>query len=115
MTPGSNGVKRESQAFSGFLGFAREHKELYRIIEEAEFADPQAYRDHYMGTAARIAARLDESVAAGSITLGDNEVRAWAIMGMNVFLGLRFGVWGEERSITEITAETERLLREGLA
>ena len=115
VTPGSNGVKRESQAFSGFLGFAREHKELYRIIEEAEFADPQAYRDHYMGTAARIAARLDESVAAGSITLGDNEVRAWAIMGMNVFLGLRFGVWGEERSITEITAETERMLREGLA
>ena len=26
----------------------------------------------------------------------DNEVRAWALMGMNVFLGLRFGVWGEE-------------------
>ena len=24
------------------------------------------------------------------------EVRAWAIMGMNVFLGLRFGVWGDE-------------------
>ncbi len=22
------------------------------------------------------------------------EVRAWAMMGMNVFLGLRFGVWG---------------------
>ena len=27
-----------------------------------------------------------------------NEVRAWAIMGMNVFLGLRFGVWGQAGS-----------------
>ena len=24
------------------------------------------------------------------------EVRAWAVMGINVFLGLRFGVWGSE-------------------
>ena len=39
-----------------------------------------------------------EATAKGEIrddaTLA-NEVRAWAIMGMNVFLGLRFGVWGK--------------------
>ena len=115
VSPGSNGVKRETEAFTGFLRFAREHKELYRIIEEAEFADPQAYRDHYMDTAARIVQRFDDNVACGSMTPGDNEVRAWAVMGMNVFLGLRFGVWGEERSVTDISAETERMLREGLA
>jgi hypothetical protein len=26
----------------------------------------------------------------------EREVRAWAVMGINVFLGLRFGVWGSE-------------------
>jgi hypothetical protein len=67
-----------------------------------------------MGTAKRIAARFDESVAAGTMSPGDNEIRAWAAMGMNVFLGLRFGVWGEEREPDDVAAEAERLLRDGL-
>jgi AcrR family transcriptional regulator len=115
VSPGSTGLQREREALTGFLAFAREHKELYRIIDEAEFADPESYRAHYLGTAARIASRLDDSVAAGTMTPGDSEVRAWAIMGMNVFLGLRFGIWGEERSVKEVAAEAERLLRDGLA
>ena len=56
-----------------------------------------------------------QAVAAGEIAPGDNEVRAWALMGMNVFLGLRFGVWEETRPAGEITAAVEALLREGLA
>lgn len=114
LSPGSIGVQREREALAGFLGFAREHKELYRIIDEAEFADPVAWRAHYEGTAGRIIRRLDESVAAGVMAPGDNEVRAWAIMGMNVFLGLRFGVWGEERNVEDVAAEAEKLLSEGV-
>lgn len=114
LTPGSSGVRREREALTGFLAFARQHKELYRIIDEAEFADPVAYRGHYEGTAARIQARFDDSVAAGTMTPGDNEVRAWAVMGMNVFLGLRFGVWTHDRDIDDIAAAAETLLRDGL-
>ena len=42
-----------------------------------------------------------------------NEVRAWAIMGMNVFLGLRFGVWGNE-SPAEVAAHANSMLRDGM-
>ena len=35
------------------------------------------------------------------------EVRAWAIMGMNVFLGLRFGVWGKEDPGTVAATATD--------
>jgi AcrR family transcriptional regulator len=114
ITPGSTGIDREGEAFAAFLSFAREHKEIYRIIDEAEFADPASYRAHYDGTAKRIAARLDQSVAAGTVSAGDNEVRAWAIMGMNVFLGLRFGVWSEERPVADVVEAAEALLRKGL-
>jgi len=41
------------------------------------------------------------------------EVEAWAIMGMNVFLGLRFGVWGKDPS-EEVTRVANQLLRRGL-
>ena len=114
VSPGSTGIRREREALAAFLGFAREHKELYRIIDEAEFADPASYRAHYEGTASRIAARFDESVAQGSMAPGDNEVRAWAVMGMNVFLGLRFGVWAEDRTIEEVAIAAEALLGSGL-
>lgn len=114
VSEGSSGLQREREALAGFLNFAREHKEIYRIIDEAEFADPASYRAHYEGTAARIAARFDENVANGTMTPGDNEVRAWAAMGMNVFLGLRFGVWGEDRTVEEVATSAEAMLKDGL-
>lgn len=46
---------------------------------------------------------------------GDNEVRSWAIMGMNVFLGLRFGILVRDRSVDEITKTVEALLQDGMA
>ena len=114
VSPDSSGVDREREVLGAFLDFARSHKEIYRIIDEAEFADPAAWRAHYANAAVRIAARLDASVAVGSLAPGDNEVRAWAIMGMNVFLGLRFGVWAEDRSIAAITNTTTDLLAHGM-
>ena len=115
MSSGAAGLDREREALTAFLAFAREHKEIYRIIDEAEFADPASYRAHYEDTGRRIAARLEEGVASGLLAPGDNEVRAWALMGMNVFIGLRYGVWDDARPVGEITAAVEALLRDGLA
>ena len=85
---------------AAFLAFVGEHQQVYRIIDEAEFVDPAGFRAHYENTAARIAERLAEGAEAGVMQPPrdplDAEVRSWAIMGMNVFLGLRFGVWGSE-------------------
>lgn len=110
----ATGLVRERQALVGFLRFAREHKEIYRIIDEAEFADPASYRAHYEGTASRIATRLAQAAAEGLIRDGQQDVRAWAIMGMNVFLGLRFGVWDDARPVEEIAEVAADLLGEGL-
>ena len=42
-----------------------------------------------------------------------HEVRAWAVMGINVFLGLRFGVWGSEDPDL-IARHANAMLRGGL-
>ena len=106
----------ERLALEAYLGFVKDHKEVYRIIDEAEFVDPAGFRAHYETTASRIAGRLESAAERGEIGGGDaltTEVRAWAIMGMNVFLGLRFGVWGDEPP-GSVAAEVNRLLRRGL-
>jgi AcrR family transcriptional regulator len=107
----------ERRALESFLQFARKHRDVYRIIDEAEFVEPRAYREHYQTTATRIAARLIAARAKGEISSeysdDDLDVLAWAIMGANVFLGLRFSVWAsaDPKRLAEVTS---RMLRSGL-
>lgn len=104
----------ERAALTGFLHFAREHKEIYRIIDESEFVDPQSFRAHYESTAARIAERLAAGVAQGTFRPDLTEAHAWAIMGMNVFLGMRYTVWNDELTAEQIAALANDLLRKGI-
>ena len=107
----------ERRALESFLNFAREHRDVYRIIDEAEFVEPAAYRDHYETTATRIAARLKAARGKGEIASDlsdkDLDILAWALMGANVFLGLRFEVWSsaDAKRVADVTS---RFLRQGL-
>ena len=111
-------IDGERLALQSFLEFAAENAEVYRIIDEAEFVDPQGFRYHYETTAARIRARLDEAADRGELR-GDesaraHEIIAWALMGANVFLGLRYAIWAKGEA-EEIAGVTSRLLRQGIA
>jgi AcrR family transcriptional regulator len=108
-------LAREAAATAAFLRFAADSQLIYRIIDEAEFVAPDSHRDHYARTVGRIAARLAEGVAAGELRGEVGEVEAWAIAGMNVFLGLRFAVWGGDLPLDEVAARASRLLAQGLA
>lgn len=109
-------LAKEACALTAYLQFVREYKEVYRIIDEAEFVDPAGFRAHYETTAQRIAGRLAAATKQGELSDEGalaTEVRAWAMMGVNVFLGLRFGVWGSEDSQV-IARHANALLRNGM-
>lgn len=110
-----DGLAAERAGLDAFLAFVRGHKELYRIVDEAEFVDPDSFRRHYRSTATRIAARLADAAARGEIRADVEEAHAWAIMGMNVFLGLRYGVWSEDRPTADVADTIAGFLRDGLA
>jgi AcrR family transcriptional regulator len=105
----------EQSVLAAFIAFAGEHKELYRIIDEAEFVEPEAWRAHYQGAAGRIRARLERGAASGELRPDVGEVEAWALMGMNVFLGLRYGIWGGDLAPEEVARRANRLIAEGLS
>lgn len=114
-------IKREDSALAieraalrAFLQFAHEKKEIYRIIDESEFVDPAGYRQHYEATAARIKERLDKGTEAGEFRAGLEEAHAWALMGMNVFLGLRYAVWSDADEAERISALANEMLRTGI-
>ncbi len=114
MQDASDALERERLAFQGFLEFAREHKEIYRIVDEAEFVDPDSYRGHYSSTAERILARLKAGAEAGEIREDIGELHSWAIMGMNVFLGLRYSIWSDGTDISEVARACNDLIANGI-
>ena len=107
-------ISAERIGLESYLGFVREHKEIYRIIDEAEFVDYASYRSHYETTVARVRQRLENGAARGEIRGDVSEIHAWAIGGMNVFLGMRYGLWDTDSDISEIAAIANDLLANGL-
>ena len=105
----------EHKGLVAYIEFARAHPNLYRIIEEAQFVAPDAYKAHYDSFAERYRRNLDEAAERGEISEGNQETRAWALIGMSVFLGLRFGIWEPARSADEIAREASDLIAKGLA
>lgn len=107
----------ERRALIAYLQFVEDHKQVYRLVDEAETVDPEGFRRHYEVTVARIEARLRSAMDKGALREDPSpigtEAIAWAVMGANVFLGLRFGVWGEG-SPEEVGGVMNRLLERGL-
>lgn len=108
-------IPRERVALAAFLEYVDRNSLIYRIIDEAEFVAPETHRAHYETTVERIRQRLAEGAAKGQLRADVGEVEAWAVAGMNVFLGLRYGIWGTPEEREEVVNRANRLLAEGLA
>ncbi len=117
LSSAADALDSERGALAALLRLIGSKKQVYRIIDEAEFVDPDGYRQHYTGAADRIAKRLRDASAAGELRGEESplaeEIVAWAIMGANVFVGLRFGVW-ESEDPDKVAEVVNRLLRRGL-
>ena len=113
----TDGLDAERRALAAFLDFVRDHRDIYRIIDEAEFVEPTAYREHYETTGIRIAGRLRAAREKGEIRNDfsdeDLDILAWGMMGANVFLGLRFAVWDDKQG-EQVAAVINRVWRKGL-
>jgi AcrR family transcriptional regulator len=104
----------ERLGLEAYIEFVRQHKGLYRIITEAEFVANEAFREHYEGFARSYEANLRKAGESGDIRQGDYDTWSWAIMGIDVFLGMRYAEWDESRTAAEIAATVADLIANGL-
>ena len=105
----------ERKGLEAFIEFVRGHRDLYRIVNEAQFVAPDAYQQYYADFAAAYAARLREAAVSGEIRHGHDEQRAWALIGASVFLGMRFGVWDDDTPAAVVAQNVGDLVEFGLA
>lgn len=113
----------ERNGLAAFIAFVRERPELYRIIEEAQFVAQDEYRTHYLTFAEGYRRNLAAARARGEIASaggdgeGDgqvDELRAWALIGISVFLGMRYGLWDRDMAPETVAGLALDLVSEGL-
>ncbi len=107
-------LEAERNGLEAFFEFVSEHRNLYRIVKESQFIDEDIFRTYYLEFAAGYQVRLEHAAKAGEIRPGYAEERAWAIMGLADFLGMRYVIWEQKKSFSEIADACMDLLENGI-
>jgi AcrR family transcriptional regulator len=107
-------IAAERAGLAAFLEFVARRPALYRIVEEAQFVDQEAYRAYFQSFADNYQQALEQAAMSGEIRPGDSEVRAWALMGMAKELGERYALWGSDRPLGEVADAAFDLIEHGL-
>lgn len=110
-----NRLEAERLGIRAYLEFVRTHKSLYRVVMEAQFVAPEAYRAYYRVFSEAYRQQLSQAAARGEISAGEDEVRVWALMGASTFLGLKYGVWEDDADVARVSEAAADLMINGLA
>ena len=112
---GRNRMQVERRGIESFLQFTLDHPGVYRIVQEAQFVDEAAFRDYYEQLAQRYGAALDQAARRREVAPGSAEERAWAMMGISHFLGLRYCLWRGARPAKGKIDEVMDFVARGMA
>lgn len=107
-------IEAERLGFEAFFDFTAKHRNLYRIVQESQFVDAKVFRDYYEKLAQGYCRALDAAAKKGELSAGDPEVRAWALMGIGHFLGMRWCLWEKKRTPHVLDAVMD-LVQRGIA
>lgn len=91
-------LEAERLGFEAFFEFTSKHRNLYRIVQESQFVDAKVFRNYYEKLAEGYSRALDSAALKGELAPGDPMVRAWALMGIGHFLGMRWCLWEKKRT-----------------
>lgn len=105
---------KERAGFRAFFEFAAKHRNLYRVVRQAEFVDEAAYHRYYRTLGNAYAKGLLKAMDDGEIGRFDAEVVAFALMGMADMIGMRFVLWEKPDALDAIVDEVVELLQHGL-
>lgn len=107
-------LEAERLGLRAFLEIAATRPTLYNIVEEARFVAPESYDAYFASFAQSYIRNLEAAAKEGTIRPGNAEIRAWALMGLAVSLGERYGQRNPEADRDQVVAEVFDMLERGL-
>ncbi|MFZ2960186.1 MAG: TetR/AcrR family transcriptional regulator [Candidatus Ozemobacteraceae bacterium] len=105
----------ERRAFLVFLAYLNSHRDIYRIVREAEFAEWEIGRGYYEAIHKAWSEMLKEAMDRGEIRTLDPAIAACILMGAESNAGMRYVLWEKEgKPPAEAVRTTMRFLFNGL-
>lgn len=93
-------IDKEKAGFVAFFAWMGHHRSLYRVVRQAEYVDAQLYRGWYRQLARTYIGALGDAIADGEIAAVENvETLAYALMGVGDFVGMRWLVFEDRRTV----------------
>lgn len=86
-------LEAERLGIEAFYKFVDRHRNLYRIVRQAEFVDEELFKWYYKRMASGYVKKLSQAMERGEIRKLDPELLAWCLMGMSDYTGMRFILW----------------------
>lgn len=88
-----NRLDAERLGFRAFFDFTLEHRNLYKVVRQAEFVDEDLYRWYYRRMAEGYIKGVQRAMEDGQIRRMDPEAVAYCLMAISDFLGMRWVLW----------------------
>jgi len=110
----SDRMEIERVGFRTFFTFAHKHRNLYKIVRQAEFVDEDVFRWYYRRLAEGYARGLAQAMEEGQIRRLDPECLAYCLMGIADFLGMRWVLWDGESPPDEVFKNVMAFIRYGI-
>lgn len=97
-----------------YLRFVQEHRNLYRIVRQAEFVDETLYRKYYEQLSSGYRKGLQASMERGEIRRVDPEGLVYMMMGILDFVGMRWVLWESTMPSEAVVDDMLEFIRGGL-
>lgn len=104
----------ERAGFRAFFEFSARHRQLYRIVHQAEFVDPEVFRAYYRRMAEGYAKGLAKAMDARQIRRMAPERLAYCLMGIADHLGMRWVLWEPRPPVEDVVEDAMAFIRQGL-
>jgi AcrR family transcriptional regulator len=104
----------ERAGLRSFFDFTHRHRNLYKIVRQAEFVDEEVYRWYYRRMADGYIRGLTQAMDEGQIRRLDPECLAYCLMGLGDFLGMRWVLWNKEGMPDDVFESMMAFIRRGL-
>lgn len=110
----SDRLEIERLGFRTFFTFAHKHRNLYKIVRQAEFVDEEVFRWYYRRLAEGYARGLAQAMEKEQIRRLDPECLAYCLMGIGDFLGMRWVLWDGESPPDQVFEDMMAFIRHGI-
>jgi AcrR family transcriptional regulator len=108
-------MEMERVGFGTFFNFVHKHRNLYKIVRQAEFVDEELFRWYYRRLAEGYIRGLTQAMEAGQIRRLDPECLAYCLMGIGDFLGMRWVLWNDESPPDQVFESMMAFISHGMA